>query len=99
MGRHSPNPSYQHYIKRVGIDDFRISWTCDRYIEGSRQRYPTTTSRWTDERGAERFCKKWGMTIPPLVCREHPKYRAKLPPRVVCYFCQVMWEKSQKETS
>lgn len=58
MGRHSPNPSYDHYIQRNGIDDFTIGWTCDRYYEGCRPRFPTTTRRYTDKKGAKRFAKK-----------------------------------------
>lgn len=65
MGRFSGNPSTGHKIQRFGRDDFLISWTVDRYIAGSRLRWPTRYSRWTNRAGAERFAKKWDVTMPP----------------------------------
>ena len=96
MGRYSSNPSHGHLITRVGPDDFTISWTCDYYVHGCypRQRLSRTTRVLTDKIGAERFAKKWGVKIPPLKCRHHPKYQAKRPPKAKCARCQAMWWES-----
>ena len=40
---------------------YRISWCLDRHYSGSRLRFPTCFRRDTDEAGARRFCKKWGI--------------------------------------
>jgi hypothetical protein len=37
----------------------------DRYTKNGRIRLPTRYSRDTDEKGAARFCKKWGCRMPP----------------------------------
>lgn len=44
--------------------DFTISWTFDRYYADSRLRFPHTYRRDTDEAGAKRFCKRWGIPFP-----------------------------------
>jgi hypothetical protein len=64
MGRNNPTGSYDHRCCRHGRDDYRISWVVDRYYEGSRLRWPMTMRRDTDEKGARRFCKKWGIKFP-----------------------------------
>ncbi len=56
--------SYGHSIRRIGPDHYRLSWTHDRKVAGSRLRFPTTIRRDTDRAGAERFAKKWGITPP-----------------------------------
>ena len=68
MGRYTPNPSYDHKIQqdRWDSESFQISWCCDRYISGSRLRFPTAYRRWTDRAGAERFAKKWGVEMPKV---------------------------------
>jgi len=91
MGRYSTNPSYAHRITRIGVDDFTLFWTCDRYRQGSRLRFPMLSSRLTDKRGAERFAKKWKLEIPALTCRQHPQYLAKRAPRSECIRCETMW--------
>ncbi len=42
---------------------YLISWTVDYYYSGSRLRFPRKFSRWTDERGAKRFMKRWGVEL------------------------------------
>jgi hypothetical protein len=56
--------AYGHHIKRIGNDHYRLSWTIDRKVAGSRLRFPTTTTRDTDSAGALRFVKKWKLDIP-----------------------------------
>lgn len=51
MSRYSANPSYNHRITRIGSDDFMIYWTCDRYYDGSRRRFPCFGNRLTDRGG------------------------------------------------
>ena len=94
MGRRS-SKSYGHYITRIGVDDFSLYWTCDRYVKGSRLRFPTTTRRAADTAGAERFAKKWNVKIPGLKCPRHPKYQAKRAPQADCVRCLHMWQESQ----
>ncbi len=64
MGRYSPSTSYGHRIQHLGRDDYRISWTYDRYYHGSRLRFPQSRSRDTDHAGALRFAKKWDAQMP-----------------------------------
>jgi len=63
MGRRSTS-GYGHFCTRYGHDDYEIGWLWDRYYSGQRIRYPQTMRRWTDEKGARRFCKKWGVKFP-----------------------------------
>lgn len=56
--------AYGHSIKRIEKDHYRLSWTIDRKVKGSRLRHPTTTTRNTDAAGALRFAKKWELAIP-----------------------------------
>jgi len=55
--------AYNHCVKRVSTDCYRISWTIDGKVKGSRLRYPRTTSRMTDAAGAKRFAVKWKLTL------------------------------------
>jgi len=64
MGRYNSGGSYDHRCQRLGGDWYRIRWTYDRYINGSRLRWPTQHTRDTDEKGARRFCKKWDCKFP-----------------------------------
>jgi hypothetical protein len=64
MGRHSPNHAYRFKIQRLCDDCYRLFWTVDRYYPKSRLRWPTVTSRDTDEAGAKRFAKKHGVAMP-----------------------------------
>lgn len=66
MGRHTGSTSrgYGHRIQRIQRDHYRLFWTFDRKIAGSRLRWPTTVTRDTDEAGAARFAKKWDVTLP-----------------------------------
>ena len=67
MGRYRRNGSYGHACRMMcfwGGSVWRISWTCDRYYSGVRCRFPTRYKRITDEAGAKRFCKRWGLEMP-----------------------------------
>lgn len=64
MSRHRSGHSYSHRIKRVCADTFRISWTVDFYYRGQRCRFSRRFYRETDQRGAERFAKKWNLEMP-----------------------------------
>lgn len=64
MSRYRPQTSRDHLIQRYSSEHYRLSWTVDRYIKGSRLRYPTRYTRDTDERGAKRFAKRWELEVP-----------------------------------
>jgi hypothetical protein len=64
MIKTSKRTSYGHGIERIGPGHYRLRWTVDRRYAGSRLRFPTSTNRDTDIEGAERFAKKWGLTVP-----------------------------------
>jgi len=67
MSRFGPNPSYGHWCKRVEHRFgtwYEIGWTVDRYYGTDVLRYPIASARQTDEAGARRFCKKWGIEFP-----------------------------------
>jgi hypothetical protein len=55
---------YDHTIKFIGPDHYRLSWWHDRKVQGSRLRFPRCMSRDTDETGALRFAKKWDTAMP-----------------------------------
>jgi hypothetical protein len=65
MSKHNSSGSYRHKIQRIASDHYRLYWTVDRSVSGSRLRFPTTTSRDTDEAGAARFAKRWNLDIFP----------------------------------
>jgi hypothetical protein len=56
--------AYGQKIQYLEFDRYRLHWTVDRHYAGSRLRFPTTISRDTDESGARRFAKKWGVQVP-----------------------------------
>ena len=56
--------SYGHKIHRIGRDQFRLHWTVDHYYASSRLRHPRVASRDTDKDGAERFAKRWKISMP-----------------------------------
>lgn len=59
--------SYGHTVRRMtimGYAYYRLYWKVDFKYEGSRLRFPRGFSRDTDEAGARRFCKKWGIAFP-----------------------------------
>lgn len=64
MTRHRPGGGYSHRISKIMEGWYEISWTYDRYYDGSRLRHPTGMRRQTDEAGARRFAKKWGVPMP-----------------------------------
>ncbi len=43
---------------------YRISWSFDYKVHGSRLRFTRTMERDTDEKGARKFCKKWNVEFP-----------------------------------
>jgi hypothetical protein len=63
MSRFSSSGSYDHAAVQIGFDHYRLHWTVDRYVNGSRLRFPTGYSRDTDLDGAQRFAKKWEIAI------------------------------------
>jgi hypothetical protein len=63
MGRFSSSGSRGHRCRRDG-DGFVISWTVDFYYASSRLCHPRSFRRYTDERGARRFCKRHGIPFP-----------------------------------
>lgn len=68
MGRISGRGgSYGHKIRMISGDTYRIIWTTDKHYEGSRIRYPRGHVRETDEKGARRFAKRWGIAMPRKV--------------------------------
>jgi hypothetical protein len=58
----TPSGSRRHKIQYLGHDDYRLSWTT--YRSAGRMLHPTTYSRDTNRAGAERFAKKWRITLP-----------------------------------
>ncbi len=64
MGRFHGANSHGFRCHRDG-QDYDISWAVDYYYPTSNLRYPRSFRRWTDEKGAKRFCKKHGLEMPP----------------------------------
>lgn len=64
MSRFSGGASYDHRVRREFFGEYEISWSIDVYYPDSRQRFPRRIRRHTDEAGARRFCKKWGLAFP-----------------------------------
>ena len=54
--------SYSHKCTKISHDTYQISWSVDFKPKGSRVRYPRRMSRITDTKGAQRFCKRWGIS-------------------------------------
>lgn len=59
--------AYGHDWRKIGIDHYRLSWSFDVKLQGSRLRWPRTMTRDTDEAGAIRFAMKWDLDPPPNV--------------------------------
>lgn len=59
MSRHHSSGSYGHEVIYIAPDTYRISWIVDFYYPNSRLRWPRTFSRLTDEKGVNKFAKKW----------------------------------------
>ena len=64
MSRHHSASSYGQRIRRHGPGDYTLYWTVDFYYPTSNLRHPRTFRRPTDEAGAKRFAKRWGVTCP-----------------------------------
>jgi hypothetical protein len=64
MSRYRRRGSYNHWVRRMGHDWFRIGWTLDYYYTGSRLRFPRGFNRDTDFAGARRFAKHWNLPAP-----------------------------------
>lgn len=52
---------YDHCVRRIGADHYRLSWTFDVKYPDSRLRWPRTITRDTDELGARKFVAKWNV--------------------------------------
>jgi len=64
MSRYSSTSAYSFNARKIDPSGmYRLSWTVDFYYPDSRLRYPRTFSRDTDQKGAERFCKKHNITL------------------------------------
>lgn len=63
MGRYDTS-GYGHRCRLLDSGVYEISWWYDKYYSDSRLRYPRRLSRITDEAGARRFCRKWGLEMP-----------------------------------
>lgn len=55
--------SYGHRVRKIAHDHYRLSWTVDFKYPSSRLRHSRGYVRDTDEKGAERFAKKWNVEI------------------------------------
>ena len=55
---------YHHYFSSDVDGWYEIGWQYDCKLSGSRLRFTRTTRRSTDEKGARKFCKKWGLQFP-----------------------------------
>ena len=65
MSRHRTATSYGHCIEKLyQADCYRISWTVDCYVEGSRLRFPRVSRRLTDLAGAKRFARRHKLAEP-----------------------------------
>ena len=65
MGRITGSRSaYGHRISYIGFGSYRLSWTFDTKMKGSRLRWSRTITRNTDKDGALRFAKKWDTPMP-----------------------------------
>lgn len=49
---------YDHWCRMVSANVYEIGWYWDR-ASGAKSKY----FRLTDKKGADRFCKKWGVAI------------------------------------
>lgn len=56
--------SYEHRIRCIAPDHYQISWVLDFKYPSSRLRYRRVFRRDTDARGARRFAKRWGISLP-----------------------------------
>lgn len=55
---------YGHHWRYIGFGSYRLFWSFDTKVAGSRLRFPRTLSRDTDFAGAVRFAKKWNIKEP-----------------------------------
>ena len=60
----SGSGSYGHRCFYLGHGEYELVWTVDRHYPEDRLRYPRRARRLTDRRGADRFCKRWRITMP-----------------------------------
>lgn len=67
MSRHRSGGSYGHRIRHIAVDDYCISWTVDRHYANSRLRFSRTSERYTGEKGARAFARKWKLSMPVKV--------------------------------
>jgi hypothetical protein len=69
--------AYAHNVRRIGADHYRLSWSFDTKIAGSRLRWPRTITRDIDEAGALRFARKWGCSMPNALAEPDTTARGK----------------------
>lgn len=55
-----------HRIRRLGFDEYELSWRVEYKINGSRILHHRMMHRDTNRAGAERFAKKWGCPLPVM---------------------------------
>lgn len=55
--------SYAHRVRQIGFDHYRLSWIVDFHYSSSRLRHPRIFTRDTDEAGAVKFSKRWGLGL------------------------------------
>ena len=56
--RYGDGKAYNFTCKKLNEFIFEINWTVDYYLLDSRVRHPRKFTKFTDEKGALRFCKK-----------------------------------------
>jgi hypothetical protein len=56
--------SYGHRIAKISNAEYLVSWSTDTKPSGCRYRMVKRSSRYTDKAGAERFCKRWKISMP-----------------------------------
>lgn len=59
--------SKHHHIRYDGGGMYEISWRVEMKYSGSRLLFHRTFARYTDEKGARRFSKKWNVSMPEPV--------------------------------
>ena len=64
MRMHSNSGAYGFKCRKIDFSGiYRMVWVVDYYYADSRLRFPRPFSRDTDQRGAERFCKKHNINL------------------------------------
>lgn len=64
MSRISGRGTPRRHCERLGPDDYRCHTAWDHYYPGDRKRYPRGRSFRATEKGARRWCARWGVRFP-----------------------------------